>query len=58
MKFINSWQEYKDNWADLWQCFTNNWIKHSNFEAVVGIICSIVVGVPCCLIGLAPSEED
>mgnify|MGYP003638318758 FL=1 len=57
MKFINSWQEYKDNWADLWQCLTN-WPPYGYSVPVVGIICSVVVGVPCCLIGLAPSEED
>lgn len=57
MKFINSWQEYKDNWADLWQCLTN-WPPYGYSMPVVGIICSVVVGVPCCLIGLAPSEED
>ena len=57
MKFINSWQEYKDNWVDLWHCAAN-YTQYGLIEAVVGIICSVVVGIPCCLIGLAPSEED
>ena len=55
MRFVKSWQEYKDNWVDLWQCLTN-WGQYGYLNAILGIMITVIVGAPCCLIGLVPSE--
>ncbi len=57
MTLVKSWEEYKENWADLGRsfepCFDYNLVV-----ALVMVAGIIVIAVPCCIIGVAPSEKE
>jgi len=44
MKFINSWQEYKNNWVRFRGVFTNN-LDPNPFVTLVVVLCVLVAGL-------------
>ena len=60
MKLVKNWGEYRENWADLGRGLKKCGNGHDidPLLNVMVVVALIVWSTPCCLIGIAPSEEE
>ena len=57
MKFINSFEEYKDNWCDLVTSYQYTVTSCDVLYALAVFVSLTVLALPCCIVGIAPDEK-